>query len=174
MLFLAPSSSDPREKYLYYLILLCASQTNLVSSLFGCISLHCSGTLSSLLGNSKSQWQGTWYLEYENIKNVQTCFLPSTRGTCRCWPRRGTRRGWGARPRLRPTPACRAARPGPSCRGQETVSRWCWCWCADSYPQLMVKKSPFVRRDNTDWAMEAVPKQTSTKVPRLFSSQIYI
>ena len=49
-------------------------------------------------------------------------------------------------------------------------------WCADSYsyPQLMVKKSPFVRRDNTDWAMEAVPKQTSTKVPRLFFSQIYL
>ena len=45
---------------------------------------------------------------------------------------------------------------------------------SDSYPQLMVKKSPFVRRDNTDWAMEAVPKQTSTKVPRLFFSQIYL
>ena len=49
--------------------------------------------------------------------------------------------------------------------GQETMSRW--CWCGDSYPQLMVKKSPFVRRDNTDWAMEAVPKQTSTKVPTI-------
>ena len=51
--------------------------------------------------------------------------------------------------------------------GQETMSRWCWCWCSDNYPQLMVKKSPFVRRDNTDWAMEAVPKQTSTKVPTI-------
>ena len=37
----------------------------------------------------------------------------------------------------------------------------------DTHPQLIVKKSPFVLRDRTDWAMEAVPKQTSTKVPTI-------
>ena len=37
----------------------------------------------------------------------------------------------------------------------------------DTHPQLIVKKSPFVLKDKTDWAMEAVPKQTSTKVPAI-------
>ena len=58
----------------------------------------------------------------------------------------------------------RAQAPAAGTRDSEPLV---WCWCADSYPQLMVKKSPFVRRDNTDWAMEAVPKQTSTKVPTI-------
>ena len=34
-----------------------------------------------------------------------------------------------------------------------------------SYPQFIVKKFPFVLRDKTDWAIEAVPNATKTKVP---------
>ena len=34
-----------------------------------------------------------------------------------------------------------------------------------SYPQFIVKKFPFVFRDKTDWAIDAVPKATKTKVP---------
>ena len=42
----------------------------------------------------------------------------------------------------------------------------------DTHPQLIVKKSPFVLKDRTDWAMEAVPKQTSTKVPAIITNII--
>ena len=42
----------------------------------------------------------------------------------------------------------------------------------DTHPQLIVKKSPFVLKDKTDWAMEAVPKQTSTKVPAIIIKNI--
>ena len=31
----------------------------------------------------------------------------------------------------------------------------------------MVKKFPFVLKDSTDWAIEAVPKATKTNVPRI-------
>ena len=30
----------------------------------------------------------------------------------------------------------------------------------------MVKKFPFVLKDSTDWAIEAVPKATNTNVPK--------
>ena len=33
------------------------------------------------------------------------------------------------------------------------------------YPQLIVKKFPFVLNDRTDWAIDAVPNTTRTKVP---------
>ena len=77
-------------------------------------------------------------------------------------------------PETPPDTSMPSSAPRPQLQGTRDSEPLVWCWCADSYPQLMVKKSPFVRRDNTDWATEAVPKQTSTKVPRLFSSRIYI
>ena len=35
------------------------------------------------------------------------------------------------------------------------------------YPQFIVKKFPFVLRERTDWPIDAVPTNTSTKVPEI-------